>query len=248
MHSRETVDHVLRLCGPGRTTRDVARVTGVAERTISHWRSGDRRRATTVPCARCRGEPIGTEAYAYLLGTYLGDGHITSVRRSACLWIYCGDAWPGILREVGVAMTTVLPTSRVCMVRRPGCTALKSYSVHWLCYFPQHGPGSKHRRPIVLESWQREAVSRQIGPFLRGLFHSDGCRMTNWATRKVGDTTRRYEYPRYFFTNKSQDILGLCAAALDQLGIAYTRPRADTISVARRAAVAALDVHVGPKS
>jgi hypothetical protein len=79
-------------------------------------------------------------------------------------------------------------------------------------------------------------------------FHSDGCRISNWTRRRVAGEWKRYEYPRYVFTNTSQDILGLCAAALDQLGIAYTRPRADTISVARRAAVAALDVRVGPKS
>jgi metal-dependent HD superfamily phosphatase/phosphodiesterase len=70
----------------------------------------------------------------------------------------------------------------------------------------------------------------------------------NWATRTVDGTTTRHEYPRYFFSNKSTDILALCAAALDRLGIAHRRPRADTISVARRAAVAALDEVVGPKA
>lgn len=49
------------------------------------------------------------------------------------------------------------------------------------------------------------------------------------------------------FSNESADILGLCAGALDQLGIAHRRPRANAISVARREAVAALDEHVGPK-
>jgi hypothetical protein len=88
----------------------------------------------------------------------------------------------------------------------------------------------KHTRRIVLEPWQQEIVEAHTGPFLRGLFHSDG-----------------YTYPRYFFTNKSTDILDLCAAGLDRLGIAHRRPRPDTISVARRAAVAALDEHVGPK-
>jgi len=193
------------------------------------------------------GEPVGTEAYAYLLGMYLGDGHITTGQRTKCLWVYCGDDWPGIRDEVKVAMRAVLPTSAVSSVRRTGSVALKSYSVHWLCYLPQHGPGPKHQRRIVLEPWQQEAVERHIGAFLRGLFHSDGCRLTNWATRRVGGTTKRYEYPRYFFTNKSTDILGLCADSLTRLGIAHTRPDADTISVARRAAVAALDVHVGPK-
>ena len=50
------------------------------------------------------------------------------------------------------------------------------------------------------------------------------------------------------FTNKSLDILALCCAALDQLGVAHCRPRWDQVSVARREAVAALDVWVGPKT
>jgi len=53
---------------------------------------------------------------------------------------------------------------------------------------------------------------------------------------------KRYEYPRYFFSNKSLDILALCCAALDRIGIAYRRPRWDQVSVARREAVATLDV------
>jgi hypothetical protein len=42
--------------------------------------------------------------------------------------------------------------------------------------------------------------------------------------------------------------LDLCSAALDRLGIAHRFPRPDTISVARRDAVAALDAAVGPKA
>ena len=76
----------------------------------------------------------------------------------------------------------------------------------------------------------------------------DGCRISNWTHHRVPGRLKRYEYPRYVFTDKSTDILGLCAEALARLDIAFTRPRTDTISVARRSAVAALDLHVGAKS
>ncbi len=59
---------------------------------------------------------------------------------------------------------------------------------------------------------------------------------------------KRYEYPRYMFSNESGDIIRLCGWALDLLGIAWRMPRPNLLSVARREAVAALDVHVGPKS
>jgi hypothetical protein len=72
--------------------------------------------------------------------------------------------------------------------------------------------------------------------------------MTNWTRRRVAGELKRYEYPRYFLTSKSLDILALCCTALDQLGIAHRRPHRDQASIARREAVAALDVWVGPKT
>jgi hypothetical protein len=49
------------------------------------------------------------------------------------------------------------------------------------------------------------------------------------------------------FTNESRDILGLCGQALDELGVGWRFSRRNTISVARREAVARLDEFVGPK-
>jgi hypothetical protein len=81
------------------------------------------------------------------------------------------------------------------------------------------------------------------GDFLRGLFHSDGCRSTNRIVR--GERT--YLYPRYLFVNKSIDIMGLCQQSLDRLRIGWSMCRPDMLSVARKKDVAALDLHVGPK-
>jgi hypothetical protein len=49
------------------------------------------------------------------------------------------------------------------------------------------------------------------------------------------------------FTNESRDILGLCGEALDQPGVSWRFSRRNTISVARREAVARLDEFVGTK-
>jgi hypothetical protein len=250
MHPQDTVDRVLALCRAGITTREIARLTGVPERTVAHWRNGDRRAPGSrlvTRCPRCTGGALG-QSYAYLLGAYLGDGHITRHRRGVqALSVSCSNDWPRIMDNVEAAMRDVLAAS-VCRVPRTGCMEIKSYSKHWHCLFPQHGPGMKHTRPIVLEPWQNEIVERHTGSFLRGLFHSDGCRITNWASRTVEGRTTRLEYPRWLFSNKSTDILGLCSASLDRLGIAHRFPRRDTISVARREAVAALDAVVGPKA
>jgi hypothetical protein len=200
-------------------------------------------------CPRCTGAPLDEERYAYLLGQYLGDGHLTTGRRNVhCLSIFCADVWPGVRAEVRSALSAVLPASKVSAVQRIGCAAVKSYSTHWTCLFPQHGPGKKHDRTITLHEWQQRIVDAHPGSFLRGLFHSDGCRITNWTRRHVAGEMKRYEYPRYFLSNKSTDILALCCASLDRLGIAHRRPHWDQVSVARREAVVALDRWVGPKT
>ncbi len=73
-----------------------------------------------------------------------------------------------------------------------------------------------------------------------------------WLSRDKPDQAEAdgdhwYKYPRYFFSNESTDILGLCGQALDRLGVSWRFSRRNTISVARRAAVARLDEFVGPK-
>lgn len=81
---------------------------------------------------------------------------------------------------------------------------------------------------------------------LRGLIHSDGCRCINRVTAPA--TGKVYEYPRYFFDNKSDDILLIFGAACERVGAQYRWIREDGLSVARRDDVARLDTFIGPKS
>ena len=120
---------------------------------------------------------------------------------------------------------------------------VSSYSTHWPCLIPQYGPGKKHERQIALARWQQQIVDRYPGRLLRGLIHSDGCRVIN----RIRHPGRTYAYPRYFFTNRSDEIRGIFTNACDRIGI-YWRPDGDWhISIARRESVAILDRHVGPK-
>lgn len=138
--------------------------------------------------------------------------------------------------------------SEVFHVPAPGVTVVQSNWKHWLCLFPQHGPGRKHERAIVLEEWQTEVVSAFPADFLRGLFHSDGCRVNNWATRVVSGRKKRYDCPRWQFVNASEDILGLCTRALDLVDVPWRRSAARVVSVSRRDAVTRLDGLIGPKA
>ncbi|MFJ3085707.1 helix-turn-helix domain-containing protein [Streptomyces sp. NPDC086838] len=257
-HGTELRQKALTLLRGGARNADVARKLNVPAGTISYWKHMDRAkrgeptRTRYHLCPRCDGW-LDQAAYSYLLGLYLGDGHIiqNKAMKTPSLSVFCAESWPGLMAECERAMRTVLSENSVCRVRREGCREVKVYSKHLWCLFPQHGPGMKHTRRIALEPWQQEIVDAHPWDFVRGLIHSDGCRTMNWTTRVVGGVKKRYEYPRYWFTNVSDDIRQLYTDTLDKLGVQWTHcTRAGkeyNISVARRASVALMDAHVGPK-
>lgn len=259
-HGTEVREKALTLLRDGVSNREVARRMEVPPGTIGYWLHMDRAkrgecpgRGSFRPCPRCDGRELDQAAYAYLLGLYLGDGHISQHAsvRAPSLAITCGEGWPGLMDECEAAMRTVFPDNSVCRVRRTGCRDVKVYSKHLYCLFPQHGPGRKHERPIALADWQREIVDAHPWELIRGLVHSDGCRNMNWTTRVVKGERKRCEYPRYWFTNVSDDIRQLYTDTLDRLGVEWkhcTRHgKPYNISVARRASVALMDAHIGPK-
>ncbi|MFD8704220.1 helix-turn-helix domain-containing protein [Kitasatospora sp. NPDC059648] len=261
MAVRSIREEALYLLRRGVANTEVARRLGVPKGTVAWWKHRDLAKHNKLPgrkrstCTRCYGDQMNRPAYAYLLGLYLGDGHILmpdDYCRTQTLHITCADKWPGVMEAVEEAMRLVFPRSKPCRVRRTGCHNVKLYSNHLTCHFPQHAPGKKHERTIALEPWQQEIVDAHPWEFLRGLIHSDGCRITNWATRTVGGVTKRYEYPRYFFTNTSTDIIGLFTATLDAVGVQWKasipRPTGQVnISIARKDSVALMDAHIGPK-
>lgn len=250
---QQTVDLGLLLSDIGLLDRDNAAICGVAVKTIRRWRRLYQRRgvkrggASPYPCPQCDDAPLDEPAYAHLLGWYLCDGHVVRARSGWLLSIANDERYPGLNEEIG-DLYSLVRGGRASAVRRgQGCVKTESRWKHWPCIFPQHGPGRKHLRPIVLAPWQQEIVDRWPRDFLRGLFHADGSRFINPVVRHFKSGTKRYEYPRYMFTNESADIRKMCTDTLDLLGIPWRYSRANTISVARREAVAALDKFIGPK-
>ena len=159
--------------------------------------------------------------------------------------MYLDSAYPGIIAEVGRAIAEVRGREPCAKGRRSeNVVDIVSYWKQWPCCFPQHGRGRKHERPIRLEDWQWAIVREEPGRFLRGLIHTDGWRGLN----RVHVKGKHYAYPRYQFSNRSDDIRGLFTDVCDLLGIAWRPWTRYHISVARREAVAILDQFVGPKT
>jgi hypothetical protein len=258
MRSDSEVHEVFRLAEMGLPRAEIARRIGMSRATVRDWldhgeevvlnrpmRSASSRRNN---CSERCDETLHLDAssYAYLLGQYLGDGCISTTRGKHRLRIACCTAYPDIMAECVAAIRSVRGDGQVGKIVRIGCTEVYSNWRHWTCLFPLHGAGVKHLRPIVLVPWQSElALDRFPDRFIRGLIHSDGCRAMN---KVRGANGRPYAYPRYFFSNRSDDIRGLFAEACEQLGVKWRRMNRYNISVARRESVELLDAIVGPKS
>jgi hypothetical protein len=175
---------------------------------------------------------LPTDEYAYLLGMYLGDGCIGKT----------GKAGYSLRISLDAAKGGSLP--HVAPHAVSACVVVTSYWKAWPCLLPQHGPGRKHHRRIVLQPWQEAIVTAAPQAFARALIHTDGWRGTNAVHVKGCD----YAYPRYQFSNRSDDIRRLFTDACDRLGVAWRPWGPFHISVARREAVAVLDGFVGPKA
>jgi hypothetical protein len=171
------VRHALELVGTGLTHAEIAAQLGIPVATLRNWR--------------------GLGSYAYLLGVYLGDGHLGSqggLPRS--LRIAMDAAYPGIVEEVAVAIRDVRG-------QRP-----------WI------GPDRRTNTIRIVSYWREWPC---------------------WLGRA-------YAYPRYQFSNRSDDIRTLFTDACDFLGVAWRPWGRYHVSVARREAVALLDRYVGLKT
>jgi hypothetical protein len=245
---KEEFETVLGLIAGGHNDCEVSRLTCIPRSTVRDWRSGARngtsrgRSRSDYQCGRGHDfSTLPSEPYSYLLGMYLGDGCISDHGRGVWrLRIVSDTRYPGIIEECCRAMEAVMPGQRAYrLARRSRCIEMSMYSKHWPCLFPQHGPGRKHKRRIRLEPWQEQFVTQATESFLRGLIHSDGCR--------VIANDRGVESVRYHFSNRSEDIKRLFCASLDSLGIKWTRPSDREIAIYRKDAVARLDRFIGPK-
>jgi Homeodomain-like domain-containing protein len=247
VRSHDELELALTLFERGLTATQIARRMGIPRTTVRDWGRGLGLQQPREDTCRHDFDSLDPRAYAYLLGMYLGDGCVSAHPRGVYrLRITLDARYPAIVMECASAIEAVAPGRRAYVQHRKDarCVEVSNYWKHWPCLLPQHGPGVKHARPIILSDWQQRIVTLHVEPFLRGLIHSDGTRII--ATERKGSYVRRA--PRYGFSNRSEDILQLFRAACERAGVHCTRASQKQIAIYSKAAVDRLDEFVGPKA
>jgi hypothetical protein len=253
MRSPAEVARVQRLRGIGLNASEIARTTGIPRGTVMDWLAGrtpgwqvaaGHRTASPRSVAPSPEQLPGRE-YSYLFGLYLGDGCLSEYKPGVFrIRIALDSRYPRIIAAAVAAIRTVMPHNRTNVRRHPvhNVVEVYCYSKHWPALFPQHGPGRKHERDIILEPWQGRLLENHIPDLLRGLIHSDGCRVVNRVMN------RKYAYPRYMFSNRSDQIRAIFTGACEEIGVHWTTANRYNVAVSRRADVALLDTFIGPKA
>lgn len=250
MRSLGEYQQVVDLLTEGVPDREIARRTGVPRSTIGYWRClpANRPDARQPPLDHWR--PSDPAAYCYVLGAYLGDGHVVLQSNSGILRVTLVALYEDVVDECAASLEAVFPEARVSRYRRRGVRVvtleLRTRSVP--VAFPQHGPGKKHLRAIELVDWQRTLTAKHPRALIRGLIHSDGCRTVNrFTTRLPSGRKREYSYVRYFFSNLSSGIREIFCSHCGLIGVRCSNVHPRYVSIHDRRSVALLDEFVGPK-
>jgi hypothetical protein len=256
MYPPEVRAQALALVEAGLNDSEISRRLALPRGTIRDWRRPTYQRKTPdATCPRCwrTAKPMvfTREDYSELLAMYLGDGCISEGQRTTRMRIALDTKYSGIIKETRALLHRCFPANPVGQVSAHGGTMvfLSVYSSHLPCLFPQHGPGLKHQRPILLESWQLELVRGAPWPFIRGCIRTDGCSFIN---RTDVHRAQPYEYLSYQFSNMSKDIVGLFVEACERVDV-FTRVNCNAkglwdVRINRRDSVARMVENVGIKA
>jgi Homeodomain-like domain len=259
MHPPEVKARALALIEQGMNDCEISRRIGVPRRTILDWRRPtyvSRRPFDVETCPRCwqAAKPIRftPEDYAELLGLYLGDGCISRAPRAFRLRIALDAKYADVIEEARKLLVRCFPENSVDVVRKHvtgKCVNVSTYSKHLPCLFPQHGPGTKHRRAIELEPWQVDQLKAAPWGFLKGCIRADGYLFIN---RTDIHREQPYEYLTYGFSNMSKDIVDLFCCTCSRVGVVTRVNRAKNglwnVRINQRASVRLLLERVGRKS
>ena len=246
MRTKEEVKQVLLLIANGKNDCEISRLLNIPRSTVKGWRHGE------VPKEK-ESENLNIHeylekrgaAYSYILGEYLGDGHITRTAngRTVKIRIFNDRKYPLINKEIEKNLSILLPLNKVSIYYIGNCSIIYVHSNILPLLFPRSlEPGVKYKRKIFLEEWQLKIVNEYPKEFFKGLIQSDGSRYL---------ISKKYNHYAYNFSNKSQDIVDYLLLVSRKLNLKPTQTVSKTgvirIYFYKREDVAFIDTFIGPK-
>lgn len=216
MYDIKIIQKVLQDFKSGKNKSQLSREYNIPRPTLRYWIKKDTngesmtQRKSDIPIEYII-EKIkkNKEMYNYILGIYLGDGHISPNKNSYKLRIVMDSKYPNLVHETRICLRNFFE-SPVSVNSREGCKVISVFDKNLPKYFPQHGFGKKHDRKIILSDFQIENIS--YSDLLKGLWLTDGSYYL-----------RKNKYEAYNFTNKSIDIVSIFEKCLNSLSISYRK-------------------------
>jgi hypothetical protein len=138
VHEPRHRDAARRLAAQGQSSAAIARRLHLPQTTVYRWivRQPPPDTCRPTPCPRCGVRSLckaERHAYAYLLGQYLGDGHLVAMTRVPVLRIYACSDYPDVTDEVARAVVLVRGSTpaRMRVAGSARVTKVQSYWKHW---------------------------------------------------------------------------------------------------------------------
>lgn len=173
------------------------------------------------------------DIYSYILGLYLGDGHIVKTNRTYRLRIFNTIDYENLNKFIIGKLQKLFAHNKINYVDFMSYISIYVYSNKLPQLFPQHGSGKKQDRKIEFLDWQNEIINHKH--LFAGLLHSDG---SIYNDRK---------YRMCDFTNYSEDILNIYKLCLDNLNLNYTTSK-HRIFIRNRPDILWIEENIGDKN
>src|SRR6478735_6368425 len=188
----------------------ISKITGIPRGTINYWKTNE---FNPTILNKVKTSITNCPEYSFILGFYLGDGHIIKNGRTQRLSLFNDMKYENINLHIEKCLSIIFPENKVHRIKKIGSYQITVHNNSIPEMFPQHGVGKKHDRVIQLERWQKDIVEKYPKDFIKGLIYSDGCIVYS------------NQYKRFEFSNRSEDIHNILTYALQLIGVEKTSTR-----------------------
>lgn len=193
------IDNIITEIENGNSKLSLSKKYNIPRGTINYWCKNKDKNISEKPIDILDLDSI---SYSYILGVYLGDGHINKMLRTYRLRFFLDSRQDLVIEECVKHLKILFPSNSVNVIStKYNYVIITLYSNNIPYIFPQHGKGEKYKRKIKLNDKQKKII--KYNQLMKGLFHSDGSYFIALS-----------KYPRYQFTNKSKDLIDLFGKCL----------------------------------